>query len=138
MSHYKLSLAGVVGSAPKTLLIKGDLTYTAFDLFTGGSYQNKSGEEIEYRERHRIVCVGTLDTLARSLKMGANVVVEGELRSRPQTLDLNDRVDIQITFRVWEVVAISIQRDMDDPAVKQEREAMLELIAQHYRQEESS
>jgi single-stranded DNA-binding protein len=137
MSYSKISLAGTVGSVPKTLTIKEDLTYTAFDLFTGGSYPGKSGEAVEYHERHRITCVGTLDILARSIKMGARIVVEGELRSLRQTLDLNSRVDIQITYRVWEVVANSIRQDDNYPTANSEREVAAALIARYYWPDES-
>lgn len=132
MSHNKVSLAGMVGSVPKTVTIREDLTYTSFDLFTEGSYQNEAEEEVGYHERHRIICVGTLDTFARSVRMGAHLVVEGELRSHRETLDLNHRVDIQITFRVWEVVANSIQPDIDDHGATQERDTAAALIARYY------
>ena len=132
MSHNKVSLAGMVGSVPKTLTIKEDIPYTSFDLFTDGSYQNRAGKEVGYHERHRIICVGTLDTFARSVKMGAHLVVEGELRSHRETLDLNHRADIQITFQVWEVVATSIQPDVNDHGARQEGATAAALIARYY------
>jgi hypothetical protein len=69
MNRNTISLAGaLIGNVPNTQLLSGGHTYTTFDLFTLGSYKHPSGKLIDYHDVHHIVCVGTLDALARYLK----------------------------------------------------------------------
>lgn len=129
MHYNQISIAGMVGSVSKTLLIKGDLYYTTFTLHSHGHYLTASGEEENYYEAYEIVCVGSLEKVGRSISMGQMVEFEGELRSRIRTIDLNHRADIRISYRCWEVVATSIRPNMSYTAANQTENVTEALIA---------
>jgi single-strand DNA-binding protein len=54
---------------------------TRFSLATKSSYK-KDGKYIEHTEWHKCVVFGKLKEFAGSLKKGAHILVEGEIRSR--------------------------------------------------------
>ncbi|HTV05779.1 MAG TPA: single-stranded DNA-binding protein [Acidobacteriaceae bacterium] len=135
MTRNSISLAAMVGSAPKTHVIQSTLTYTTFDLTTFGSHRNWAGKEVTYHEKHHIVCVGSLDTFARSLKVGAEIEVEGELRTRRYTHYIGEPVEVEIIHGRREVVATSIRPFMSVVAETQKANVDQVLIAL-YRPEE--
>ncbi len=130
MNHNKVSLAGsVFGGTPRTLVVRDSLTYTIFDLLTFGSHRNREGKEVHYHEIHHIVCVGTLDTFARTLKQGAEIEVTGELRMRKHTTYLGDPAEVEISYWHQEVVATSIRPDASVLAAEQKGYVGPTLIA---------
>jgi len=130
MNHNKVSLAGsIFGGTPRTLVVRDSLTYTIFDLLTFGSHRNRDGKEVHYHEIHHIVCVGTLDTFARTLKQGAEIEVTGELRTRKHTTYLGDPAEMEISYWRQEVVATSIRPDASILASEQKGYVDPALIA---------
>jgi single-strand DNA-binding protein len=58
-------------------------SFTTFSLATKSSYKDrKKGEYVTHTEWHRCVVFGKLGEFAATLKKGAHIQVEGELRSR--------------------------------------------------------
>lgn len=129
MSYSKIALAGTVGSVPKTMTIDEQLNYTTFTLYIRATYVAEPKGWDYYYEAHRIVCVGTLGEFALSIKMDAKIEVEGELRSRLHTIHLTENKDLQITYRVWEIIATSIRPDMSYAAATQKGDVSAALNA---------
>jgi single-strand DNA-binding protein len=72
------------------------------DVLTKSSYK-KDGKYIEHTEWHRCVVFGKLAEFASTLKKGAHVQIEGELRSRKYDSKKTNSEQI-----VWEIRVNSI------------------------------
>jgi single-strand DNA-binding protein len=76
-------LIGFVGSDAELKTTKAQREYTVLSLATTASWKDKNGDGyIRRTEWHRLVAWGNLSTFAATLKNGAHVSVEGELRYR--------------------------------------------------------
>jgi single-strand DNA-binding protein len=79
----RITLIGFMGKDASTSSSKNDRTFSNFSLATNVSWKSKESEEYQTRtEWHRVVAWGKLADWAGSLKKGAFVEVEGELRYR--------------------------------------------------------
>src|SRR6185437_10452026 len=79
-------------------------SFTVLSLATKSSYKDKkTGEYNSHTEWHRCIVWGKLADYAKTLKKGAHLAIEGELRSREWT----DKKTSQKS-RVWEVRTSSI------------------------------
>ena len=112
MTLNRLTLIGFVGSDAEQK--DGNHgSYTVFSVATNMSWKNKSTGARETRtEWHRCVANGKLSEFAATLKKGAHVQVEGELRSREYTKD-------GVTHRVFECRVASILK-LDRAAAQKE------------------
>jgi single-strand DNA-binding protein len=105
MYQNRISLIGFTGKEAETRTTKNQTAYAVLSLATKTSYKDKkSGEYVSHTEWHRIVVWGKLGEFAATLKKGAHLLVEGELRSRTY----NDMKNSDVQRRVWEVRADSI------------------------------
>jgi single-strand DNA-binding protein len=78
-----VTLIGFIGSEPDRRQTKNNNTFTVLSLATKASWKNKKTGEWESRtEWHRAVVFGPLADFAATLKRGAHVQIQGELRSR--------------------------------------------------------
>jgi len=76
-------LIGFVGSDAELKTTKTQREFTVLSLATTASWKDKNGDGyIRRTEWHRLVAWGNLSTFAATLKKGAHVSVEGELRYR--------------------------------------------------------
>jgi single-strand DNA-binding protein len=80
MYQNKVTLIGFLGSDAE-VRTNNDRSLTTLSLATKSFYK-KDGKYIEHTEWHRCVVFGKLGEFAATLKKGAHVQVEGELRSR--------------------------------------------------------
>jgi len=80
MYQNKVTLIGFLGNDAE-VRTNNDRSLTTLSLATKSSYK-KDGKYIEHTEWHRCVVFGKLGEFAATLKKGAHVQVEGELRSR--------------------------------------------------------
>ena len=80
MYSNKVTLIGFLGNDAE-VRTNNDRSLTTLSLATKSSYQ-KDGKYIEHTEWHRCVVFGKLGQFAATLKKGAHIQVEGELRSR--------------------------------------------------------
>ena len=105
MYQNRISLVGFTGNDAEARTTSNQTPYTVLSLATKSSYKDKkSGEYISHTEWHRILVWGKLGEFARTLKKGAHLLVEGELRSR----EYADKKNKGVQRRVWEVRASSI------------------------------
>jgi single-strand DNA-binding protein len=79
----RITLIGFLGKDAETRFTASGTAYTRFSVATNVSWKNKETDEYTTRtEWHRIVVWGKFGEWAGSLKSGAYIEVEGELRYR--------------------------------------------------------
>jgi len=126
MYQNKVTLIGFLGNDAE-VRINNDRSFTVLSLATKSSYK-KEGKYISHTEWHRCVVFGKLSEFAGTLKKGAHIQVEGELRSREYDSKKTDS-----KRRVWEIRVASILKldraekaapeDQDHDEVPQEETA---------------
>ncbi len=80
MYQNKVTLIGFLGNDAE-VRTNNDRSLTTLSVATKSSYK-RDGKYIEHTEWHRCVVFGKLGEFAATLKKGAHIQVEGELRSR--------------------------------------------------------
>jgi single-strand DNA-binding protein len=86
MYQNKATLMGFLGNDAEVRTGKNDEKFTTFSLATKTSYKSKeSGEYISHTEWHRCIVFGKFGEFAATLKKGAHVQVEGEIRHTEYT-----------------------------------------------------
>ena len=86
MFQNKAILMGFLGGDAEVRTGKNDQKFTTFSLATKTSYKDKeSGEFISHTEWHRCIVFGKFGEFAATLKKGAHVQVEGEIRHSEYT-----------------------------------------------------
>ena len=103
MYQNRISLIGFLGK-DATAVTTNNANFTTLSLATKSSYKDKTtGKYIDHTEWHRCIVWGKLAEYTKTLKKGAHLSVEGELRSRERTDKKTDQKE-----RVWEVRVTSI------------------------------
>jgi single-strand DNA-binding protein len=101
MYQNKVTLIGFLGSDAE-LRSNDNRSFTTLSLATKSSFK-KDGKYISHTEWHRCVVFGQLSEFAGTLKKGAHIQVEGELRSREYDSKKTDSKQ-----RIWEIKVDSI------------------------------
>jgi single-strand DNA-binding protein len=101
MYSNKVTLIGFLGNDAE-VRTNNDRSLTTISLATKSSYK-KDGKYIEHTEWHRCVVFGKLGEFAATLKKGAHIQAEGELRSRKYD---STKTNTEVT--VWEIRVNSI------------------------------
>jgi single-strand DNA-binding protein len=96
----RVELIGFLGSDAETKTTANSKAVTTLSLATKTTYK-KDGERQERTEWHRITCWGKLAEYAAAFKKGAQIHVEGELRSREYETD-------GAKVRTYDIVASAI------------------------------
>jgi single-strand DNA-binding protein len=77
---------GFIGADAEVRNGKNDQNFTTFSIATKTSYKNKeTGEYVPRTEWHRCIVFGKFGEFAATLKKGAHVQVEGEIRHTEYT-----------------------------------------------------
>ena len=118
MYQNKVTLIGFLGNDAE-VRANSNRSFTTLSLATKSSYKDKkSGEYISHTEWHRCVVFGKLSEFASTLKKGAHIQVEGELRSREY-----DSKKTDAKLRIWEIKVDSILKlDRAEKAAPEEQE----------------
>jgi single-strand DNA-binding protein len=104
-----VTLIGFLGDDPDRRQTKNNNPFTALSLATKTSWKNKQTGEWESRtEWHRGIVFGPLAEFAATLKRGAHVQIQGELRSRTYEKPLEGKKKITVQHRIWEIHVSSI------------------------------
>ena len=111
MTLNRLTLIGFVGSDAEGKTNSRGSAYTVFSVATKTSWKNTDGAWESRTEWHRCVANGKIAGFAATLKKGAHVQVEGELRSREYEKD-------GVTQKIFECRVGSILKL--DRAIRQE------------------
>ena len=101
MYQNKVTLIGFLGGDAE-VRANDNRSFTTLSLATKSSYK-KDGKYISHTEWHRCVVFGNLSQFAATLKKGAHLQIEGELRSREYD---NNKTGTKQT--VWEIRVDSI------------------------------
>jgi len=89
----RLILIGFIGADAETRVGSSEQKFAVFSVATKRSWKNADGGWESRTEWHRCLAFGKLGEFAASLREGAHVQVEGELRSRGSEEDgINHRV----------------------------------------------
>ena len=116
MYQNKVNLIGFLGSDAE-VRTNNDRSFTTLSVATKSSYK-KDGKYISTTEWHRCVVFGKLSEFAGTLKKGAHLQVEGELRSREYDSKKTDSKQ-----RILEVKVDSILKlDRAEKAAAEEQE----------------
>ena len=116
MYQNKVTLIGFLGNDAE-VRANNNRSFTVLSLATKSSYK-KDGKYISHTEWHRCVVFGKLSEFASTLKKGAHIQVEGELRSREYDSKKTDAKQ-----RIWEVRVDSILKlDRAEKAAPEEQE----------------
>jgi len=123
MYSNKVILIGFLG-ADAEVRSNDNRSLTTLSLATKSSYK-KDSKYIEHTEWHRCVVFGKLGEFAATLKKGAHIQLEGELRSRKYD---STKTNTEVT--VWEIRVNSILKldraqkaSAEDDAAAAEEEA---------------
>jgi len=101
MYQNKVTLIGFLGNDAE-VRTNDNRSLTTLSIATKSSYK-KNGEYVEHVEWHRCVVFAKLGEFAATLKKGAHIQVEGELRSRKYT---STKTNSEQT--IWEIRVNSI------------------------------
>src|SRR5271156_3749052 len=116
MYQNKVTLIGFLGNDAE-VRTNNNRSFTVLSLATKSSYK-KDGKYVSHTEWHRCVVFGKLSEFAGTLKKGAHIQVEGELRSREYDSKKTDSKQ-----RIWEVRVDSILKlDRAEKAAPEEQE----------------
>jgi single-strand DNA-binding protein len=119
MYQNKVTLIGFLGNDAE-VRTNNNRSFTTLSLATKSSYKDKtSSEYISHTEWHRCIVFGKLSEFAGTLKKGAHIQVEGELRSREY-----DSKKTETKQRVWEIRVDSILKlDRAEKATAEDQDA---------------
>ena len=122
MYQNKVTLIGFLGNDAE-VRTNDNRSFTTLSLATKSSYK-KDGKYISHTEWHRCVVFGKLSEFAGTLKKGAHLQVEGELRSREyETKKVGKKAAQKKT--IWEIRVNSILKlDRAEKAGSDEQEAV--------------
>ena len=116
MYQNKVTLIGFLGSDAE-VRTNDNRSFTTLSLATKFSYK-KDGKYISHTEWHRCVVFGKLAEFAGTLKKGAHLQVEGELRSREY-----DSKKAGTKQTIWEIRLNSVLKlDRAEKASPEEQE----------------
>jgi single-strand DNA-binding protein len=86
MFQNKATLMGFIGADAEVRNGRNDQKFTTFSIATKTSYKDKeTGEYVPRTEWHRCIVFGKFGEFAATLKKGAHVQVEGEIRHTEYT-----------------------------------------------------
>ena len=122
MYQNKVTLIGFLGNDAE-VRTNDNRSFTTLSLATKSSYK-KDGQYISHTEWHRCVIFGKLSEFAGTLKKGAHLQVEGELRSREyETKKVGKKPAQKKT--IWEIRVNSILKlDRAEKANLEEQEVV--------------
>jgi single-strand DNA-binding protein len=109
MYSNTVTLIGFLGGDPDRRQTKNNNSFTVLSLATKTSWKNKQTGEWESRtEWHRAIAYGSLADFAATLKKGAHIQIQGELRSREYEKALEGKKKATVKQRIWEIQVSSI------------------------------
>jgi single-strand DNA-binding protein len=107
MYQNKAILMGFLGNDAVARTSKSNQRFTTFSLATKTSYRDRgTGEYISRTEWHRCVVFGRFGEFAATLKKGAHVQVEGEIRHTEFTPSNTDQPVLTDSIRVTSILKL--------------------------------
>lgn len=102
----KVILIGYLGKDPEVKTLSNNQKLAKFSVATSESYKGKDGEWKDKTEWHNIICWrSTAERAEKSLKKGAQVYIEGKLRtSSYQDQDGNNRYVTEVEAEYFTIL----------------------------------
>ena len=120
----KAILIGFLGGDAEVRTGKNNQKFTTLSLATKTSYKDKeSGEYISHTEWHRSIVFGKLGEFAATLKKGAHIQIEGEIRHSEYTPKKAKKPVRTDSIRVNSILKL----DRAEKAAAEEQEAEQEI-----------
>ena len=120
----RATLIGYLGGDAEVRTGKNDQKFTTLSLATKTSYKDKeSGEYVSHTEWHRCIVFGKFGEFASTLKKGAHVQVEGEIRHTEYTPKKAKKPVRADNIRVNSILKL----DRAEKAAAEEQEAEQEI-----------
>ena len=125
MFDNSVRLVGFVGKDAEVKTTKTQREFTVLSLATTASWKDKNGDGyIRRTEWHKLIAWGNLSTFAATLRKGAHLAVEGELRYRefvPKKQKKHKNGDNKVRvaeIHLWRIAKLdrAEKRDSDAPA----------------------
>ena len=124
MYQNRATLIGYLGADAEIRTGKNDQKFTTFSVATKTSYKDKeSGEYISHTEWHRCIVFGKFGEFAATLKKGAHVQVEGEIRHTEYTPKKAKKPVRTDSIRISSILKL----DHAEKAAAEEQEAEQEI-----------
>jgi len=83
MSVNKVIIVGFVGKPPETRVMQEGNSVTSFSVATSEKYKDKTGQQKELTEWHKISCFGKLSEITSLyVKKGSQLYIEGKITTR--------------------------------------------------------
>ncbi len=99
-----VNLTGFLGKDAEVRTFKNQTSYTVLSLATKRSWKNReSGEWESHTDWHRCVVFGGLANFAATLRKGAHVTIEGELRTREYVQKATNKKSADVKRTITEV-----------------------------------
>jgi single-strand DNA-binding protein len=107
-----VKLKGYVGKDAESYATKQQKIFAVFSLAVKHGYKDKQTDQwVNHTEWPRIVAFGKPSDIAKYLKKGDYVEIEGELRSSEREVEIvKDKKKTKIKIRDWEVRANSVKK----------------------------
>lgn len=87
-SRNKVELLGYVGDTPDARFMPDGTAVTVISLATNQRWKNKAGEQKERTDWHRVIFYrGLAETVAKYVKKGAQLLVDGRIQYRDYEKD---------------------------------------------------
>ena len=120
----RATLIGYLGGDAEVRIGKNNQKFTTFSIATKTSYKDKeSGEYVSHTEWHRCIVFGKFGEFAATLKKGAHLQVEGEIRHTEYTPKKAKKPVRTDSIRVNSILKL----DRAEKAAAEEQEANEEL-----------
>jgi single-strand DNA-binding protein len=107
-----VKLKGFVGKDAESYATKQQKIFAVFSLAVKNGYKDKQTDQwVNHTEWPRIVAFGKPSDIAKYLKKGDYIEIEGELRSSEREVEIvKDKKKSKIKIRDWEVRASSVKK----------------------------
>jgi len=107
-----VKLKGFVGKDAESYATKQLQTFAVFSLAVKNGYKNRQTNQwVNHTEWPRIVAFGKPVDVAKNLKKGDYVEIEGEIRSSEREIEIvKDKKKTKIKIRDWEVRANAVRK----------------------------
>ena len=124
MFMNRATLMGYLGADAEVRTGKNNQKFTTFSIATKTSYKDKeSGEYISHTEWHRSIVFDKLGEFAATLKKGAHIQIEGEIRHTEYTPKKAKKPVRTDSIRVNSILKL----DRAEKAAAEEQEAEQEI-----------
>ena len=117
----RATLMGFLGGDAEVRTGKNDQKFTTFSLATKTSYKNKeTGKYVEHTEWHRCIVFGKFGEFAATLKKGAHIQLEGEIRHQEYKGKKTDSIRVTSILKLGRAEKAAAEDEFDEIPAEEE------------------